>query len=234
MPAARGSWRSRRKRWSTPRGWGWTEGKPRRRPANLGRHSASLHSATAIPTPRHPATQAASRATRPAQTAYLVPGQPGEVTRVTFKFRGRIASFRNEFGLFLVDDATGRIGELRPRDPGYAAAALEGRQVVFSRNQKPGTVTNLVLPAGRYFATYLVQNGTSRQFLASNPENRLDLRPRTFFSFTAANPDHFQHVRRPAPNVLAWEDQTRGGDKDFNDAVVGFNYSVQPDQHLRS
>ena len=168
-------------------------------------------------------------APRAGEAAYLVPGLSGEVVNATFKFKDRHATFRNEFGLFLVDDATGRIGNLQPRDRGYARAALERRHVVFTPGQKPGAVTNLELPAGRYFGTYLIQHDTSSDFLARNPKNGLSRGAQAFFSFTAANPDHIQHVRQPAPNVQAWEDQTHGGDRDFNDAVVEFAYTLQSD-----
>jgi hypothetical protein len=75
---------------------------PVRGPANLWRHSAALHSATATPTPTARQTRAASRPTPSAETAYLVPGQPGETIQATFALQDRNAAFRNEFGLSLV------------------------------------------------------------------------------------------------------------------------------------
>jgi RHS repeat-associated protein len=161
--------------------------------------------------------------------AYAIPGPTGTTTRATLALQERSAAYHNEVGLFLVDDASGRIGKLKPGDRGYAAAALERRQVLFTRNQKAGAVTHLNLPGGRYFGTYLIQNSTSKVFLARNPLNQFGETPKAFFSFTAANPDRFTHVRVSALNVQAWEDQTRGGDKDFNDAVVKCAFAVQSD-----
>ena len=77
-------------------------------------------------------------ATQPAETSHLVPGQPGTMTTVSFTLAARNTPFHDEFGLFLVDDPSGRIGKLQPGDRGYAAAALKRRQVVFTRNQNAG------------------------------------------------------------------------------------------------
>jgi hypothetical protein len=150
------------------------------------------------------------------------------MTAVSFTLAARNAAFHDEFGLFLVDDPSGRIGKLRPGDRGYAVAALKHRQVVFTRNQNAGAAAALQLPAGRYFGTYLIQNSSSRQFLASNPLNEFNKFPKAFFSFTAANPDHFSHARLGAMNVQAWEDLTYGGDKDFNDLVLRMTTDHQP------
>jgi len=106
------------------------------------------------------------------------------------------SAFRNEFGVFGVDNAAGRIGQLHPGDPGYAAAALARRRVIFTGSDPAGTVRRLKLPADAIFGRYLVQNGSSAEAVARNRDNQLRRRPRVFFSFTAANPDGFTHVRR--------------------------------------
>ena len=93
------------------------------------------------------------------------------MTTVTFTLAARNTPFHDEFGLFLVDDSSGQIGKLKPGERGYTAAALSAREVVFTRNQSAGADVALQLPAGRYFGTYLIQNGTSKEFLARNPEN---------------------------------------------------------------
>src|SRR5262245_8154954 len=59
-----------------------------------------------------------------ASQAYLTPGLAGQTVRVIFQKLPGEADFRNEVGLFRVDDAQGRIGSLRPGDPGYTAAAM--------------------------------------------------------------------------------------------------------------
>jgi RHS repeat-associated protein len=157
-------------------------------------------------------------------TAFSVPGNPGQVVPVTFQLQERMAWYRNEIGLFQVDDPSGRIGRLDPADHGYAAAALKRRKVLFSRQQDAGAVTQLDLPAGSYFGIYLIQNSSSKRWFSDNPRDLLNQKPLAFFSFPAANPDRFQHVRQPSPGIVAWEDTTHGGDRDFNDAVVQMTF----------
>jgi hypothetical protein len=73
---------------------------------------------------------------------------------------------------------------------------------------------------------YLIQNATKAKFLARNPENRLGKGPLAFFSFQAANPDGFEHVRRVSSTRLGFEDMTNGGDKDYNDLIVDIRPQV--------
>src|SRR5271157_4185900 len=164
----------------------------------------------------------------PADTSHLVPGQPGTMTTVTFTLAARNTPFHDEFGLFLVDDPSGWIGKLRPGDRGYTAAALQRRQVVFNCNQNAGAVVALQLPAGRYFGTYLIQNDTSGEFLARNPENLCKDAPKAFFSFPAANPLHSTQVIQVGPNLSGWDDRIHERNRDFHDEVVGIQVNNQP------
>src|SRR5262249_24438357 len=123
-------------------------------------------------------------------------GLAGQVMRVRFTWTASDAAFRNELGLNAVDDASGSIGTLRPGDHGYAAAALARarRRVVFASGERVGATRSLELPAGQLFGLYLVQNGTSGQFMNGNPSNSLQHRPVVLFSFTRANPDGRAHM----------------------------------------
>lgn len=96
--------------------------------------------------------------------------------------------------------------------------------MIFASGQGAGAVRTLDLPGGSFFGLYLVQNGTTRAFLARNPGNQLPRRPLTFFSFAEANPDRFDHLRRLSDNRFAFEDMTRGGDRDFDDLVAHFRF----------
>jgi uncharacterized repeat protein (TIGR01451 family) len=142
------------------------------------------------------------------------------LTRATFTLVGRNADHRSELGLFLVDDASGRIGKVRPGDPGYALAALGRRQFSFDRFSPVGTRHTVNLPVGGFYGWYLVQNDSSASFLARNPTNRLGAGPLMFFSFRAANPDGVDHLRQYSPTRVGFEDLTFGGDWDFNDLIV--------------
>ncbi len=146
--------------------------------------------------------------------------QSPQTTTLTITLVARQATYKNEFGLYFVDDASGRIGTLRPGDSGYARAAIGRTKAVFTSTDKIGTKRIVNLPAGTFYGLYLVQNATRAEFLARNPLNRPGNKPLMFFSFAAANPDGFQHLRQPAEMRFAFEDQTSGGDRDFNDSVV--------------
>jgi cyclophilin family peptidyl-prolyl cis-trans isomerase len=158
-------------------------------------------------------------------TFYFVPGTPGQNVSLTFRLTHRIAGFRNEVGLYRVDGPDGAVGGVRPGSPNYARAVLghSSRQVLFSPTDSPGTTKTVQLPAGATIGFYLVQNGTSAQWLEAAAGRG---RPGpVFFSIPQANPDgvdHMRHVADPWTGLVSyfWEDLLRGGDRDFNDAVM--------------
>src|SRR5262249_33276499 len=91
-----------------------------------------------------------------------------------------------------------------------------------------GARAHLQLPGGSFLGLYLIPNSTAARVLRQNPANRPDRGPLAYFSFVAANPDHFRHVRQRAPGVLAIEYLFAGGDRHFNDAVLRFRFRVRP------
>lgn len=153
--------------------------------------------------------------TGPSAEAFQVPGEADSTTTLTFLLAERDSAYRNEVGLFLVDDASGRIGRLRPGSPNYARAALARRIVLFTPGQKAGASTDVSLPGGSHFGTYLVANSSSERWLA-----RKGARGHVYFSFQKANANRYAHVRATTPNTLGFEDLWRGGDRDHNDAVI--------------
>lgn len=157
----------------------------------------------------------------------FVPGEIGQLTPTTFTLTSTDSSFRNELGLFLVDDAKGTIGGIAPGQPGYTEAALkaETSQVLFVQGAKRGIVKTVNLPAGKYFGLYLVQNRTTAKFLEINPENKKG-KGHVFFSILAANPDKFNHIRWFSSTSFGFEDLTGGGDKDFNDLIAKFKFGT--------
>src|SRR5262245_26700501 len=114
----------------------------------------------------HPSTAHVGQRAVPGPQALLLPGTPGQTVRAVFTLTARQSNFRNEAGLFLVDDASGRIGTVQPGDRGYAAAAMSRAQVLFARGGRVGSVNVLDLPAGRHFGLYLIQNATTAAFRA--------------------------------------------------------------------
>ncbi len=145
----------------------------------------------------------------------------------TFTVTGVDTGYANEFGVFAVDDATGRIGALLPGDAGYTAAAMSeaGQRVVFANGPTAGKTATLDVPGGSYLGLYLVQNSTTASFKSNNPDDLLRQRPFVFFLFAAANPDRFDHVRETATNQYDFEDLFAGGDRDFNDLEVRVDFA---------
>jgi VCBS repeat-containing protein len=158
-----------------------------------------------------------------ADRVFQVPtGTDGDL-QAAFTWGPRQAAYKSEFGIYRIDDATGRIGNLKPGDPGYAAKAIERSQVAFAGGAEAGERARLALQPGGYYGFYLIANGSSGELLARNPGNSLKGRPLIYFSFEQANPDRFDHLHGKAVGgrlQLDWEDTVRGGDRDFDDARI--------------
>jgi predicted outer membrane repeat protein len=122
------------------------------------------------------------------------------------------AAYDNHAGLYAVDDASGRIGNLNPGDAGYAEAAIAQRL-----DPAAG------LPGGKILAPFMIADSTPEEFLAKNPKNQAGQGPMAYFAFLGANPDKVDHVRQIGDNTFAFEDVFGGGDFDYNDHVVQVN-----------
>jgi len=48
----------------------------------------------------------------------------------------------------------------------------------------------------------------------------------SFFAFGAANSDNISHFRILGNNMFGLEDLRGGGDRDFNDVILGFSFSA--------
>jgi len=138
----------------------------------------------------------------------------GVTTPVSVDFVvNREAAYDNSFGFYVVDDFTGRIGNLAPGDPGYAEAAISQRLDI-EANTLPGDV--IVAP-------FLIADGTPEEFLAENPDNQPGTDLLAYFTYSSANPDRVDHVRLLGDNTFAFEDIFGGGDFDYDDMVVQVN-----------
>lgn len=150
-----------------------------------------------------------------------ISGQPGQEVQLTAKVIQRRAFFKNEFGLFWVDDPdTGSINGLTPGQSGYAKAALGRRLLTVTAQADENTAS---LPSQKWITGYLIQNGTTKDFLDNNPNNDPNKQPIAFFPFKEANPDKTEHLisqKIPQGIQLAWEDVRSGGDQDFDDLVI--------------
>jgi hypothetical protein len=181
----------------------------------------------------------------------LTPGESGKSVAATLRIVSGETHFANELGIYPVADEEGRIGTLRPGDPGYARAAIEA--AVFSQRLPSGELVAsefaLELVGNHHYGLFLIQNSSSAAWLENNPTNDRHGSPLAFFSFNAASPDGFDHLQFQRENVFEipedmateggddpnrsfiarWEDLTAGGDRDFNDLVVRISFE-KPDE----
>lgn len=160
------------------------------------------------------------------ESIYTVPGGFGSSQFLTIQWAAKNAVFKNEIGMFAVDDLDGRVNGLLPGDPGYAAAVFgqSNRQVVFASGAGAGTTNTLTVSGGQLLEFYLVANGTTANLVRLNPQNLVG-GINAFFSAEAANPDKIDHVKvtfdnRTGQVQMRWEDMLFGGDRDYNDAVI--------------
>jgi hypothetical protein len=151
---------------------------------------------------------------------FTVAGAPDLTSKtITVDFVGVAAdaSYHNYAGLYRVDDADGRIGNLNPGDAGYLRAALlrskeTNRGVELDRDG----ISTKSLEGGYIYAPFLVANGTVDQYLNSTDPKTT---PHVFFNYIAANADGLDHIKYLGANKFAFEDTLGGGDKDYNDLV---------------
>lgn len=157
---------------------------------------------------------------------YTVPGTPGQAQQVSFQVTAKNSAYKSEFGYYIVDSA-GVINNVAPTASGYTQAVLSSntRVTVFAPGVAAGTVNTVNLTAGQKLAFYLVADSTAATALKNNPRNGVG-GPSTYFSVDTANPDSVDHLNVQADNhtgraVLSWEDLRGGGDRDYNDLVIG-------------
>lgn len=165
----------------------------------------------------------------------LVPDFGKPAVKVDFQLSSRSAGYRNEYGIFRVDDADGSVNGLSPGQSGYLQAALseERRTVVFTSGQAAGALASVEMTPGSYFGTFVVVNGTLRQWLSTkqpsrpSPKNSVQV----YLSSAQANNDKYPHMlmTNSMSNQLWIEDLWHGGDRDHNDMVVRVEFDSKRD-----
>ncbi|HMO35400.1 MAG TPA: peptidylprolyl isomerase [Gemmatales bacterium] len=150
------------------------------------------------------------------QQIYVVPGALGEQVQIRFDFLQSVTRNRNEAGVYVVDDLSGSVNGVAPGASNYwSTVATHGNRVVLFSRLAGGSVApkTLTFTAGTKLAFYVSANR------AFNPAARGAL----FGSIREANIDgrfyneHFTD-RSTGRAIYGFED-TRGGDRDFNDMV---------------
>ena len=135
----------------------------------------------------------------------------------------REANYDTTIGFYRIQRADGAVLDpvtntlITPGSAGYKAAALSS--------------TNRF----NAFGTLAVANGATRTDpIAAFNESGL-LAPYatvaqtgdTFFSFRSANSDNLNHFRVLGSGVIGLEDLNGGGDQDFDDNIVSFNFKLK-------
>ncbi|MCP9903797.1 DUF4114 domain-containing protein [Cyanobium sp. BA5m-21] len=132
---------------------------------------------------------------------------------------GREADFNSVAGFYRTLDAAGTvlgadsITRFRPGDSGYSAAALRTDNLI-------GQLGNLTV-ADNQSTSRSFSGVTGGTFLAPFAQ----VNGNTFFAFGGANTDGLSHFRSLGNNLFGLEDIVGGGDKDYDDMVIGFNFS---------
>ncbi|MCX7257987.1 MAG: tandem-95 repeat protein, partial [Polaromonas sp.] len=183
-----------------------------------------------------PPTRIALGTPAASDSVFLPTNQAGSIT-ANFKLTGRQSTQASEAGYFRVDDAMGRIGNLRPGDVGYAQAALDPLRAItlFNGSAKDGSKAAATLAAGQHVGFYLIQNASLSAWRAQNSANALGKAPLAFFSFQAANPDGLDHLQGSFASgngngqlTLQWEDLvfTATGFKSVQTSSAAFTYDA--------
>jgi hypothetical protein len=156
----------------------------------------------------------------------LTPGQAGQTYQARFDRLSHKGALKHEVGIFQTDSPDGKIGNLKPGDAGYVAAALgSARQVLFS-DFNPGPSSRiLTLLSGKSYGFYLTTQGTADQVLASNPNDTPGSGPLAYFSFPQSNPDGKNHLAWLGQAKFGLEDGLNLGNADFRDEVIAFGFS---------
>jgi hypothetical protein len=133
---------------------------------------------------------------------------------------GREAAFNSSSGFYRTLDVWGAvlaadgITRIQPGDSGYAAAALRTSNLIdaFSNlsvaDDQTSSRSFSAITGGSFLAPFAQVNGN------------------TFFAYGAANTDGLSHFRSLGNNLFGLEDIIGGGDKDFDDVVIGFNFTT--------
>src|SRR5262245_44786072 len=125
---------------------------------------------------------------------YRVPGARGQPTLVHFDWTQRDAGYNNEIGVYAVQNRAGKVAGLLPGDRGYAATVRAHARVVFASGQGAGAHREFNFAAGTLLAFYMVQHGTTVNWAAQNPNNRVGSSPASSFSMHGPSPGGFDRA----------------------------------------
>src|SRR5262249_11930232 len=140
------------------------------------------------------------------------------------------AAVPNELDVFQVDDLNGRIGNLRPAEGGYLAAAFARAQTVFPFGSDASVADKTIRVSGGARLWFFVgHEGRHSQRFTASPTDDPSKRPVAFFPLTRLNPDpptryggdHLIGFQSTSSQLteFAFEDLSVNSDWDFDDVV---------------
>ncbi|WP_341882309.1 leucine-rich repeat protein [Synechococcus sp. UW140] len=134
----------------------------------------------------------------------------------------REASYDSSIGFYKLERSDGAVRDsltnslILPGEAGYAAAALRS--------------TNLFSGFGSLATSNRTNKSSDLEAFKDvgllAPFARVANTGETYFSFSAANSDGLSHFRVLGSGVLGLEDIKGGGDRDYDDLIVGFNFRL--------
>jgi len=143
-------------------------------------------------------------------------GFSGSETVIASLVMAREASYDSVTGFYRTLDTQGSVRDalgaiLHPGDSGYTAAArlnlVAGLSSMTIANRQ-STTTSLSLSESSFLAPMATVNGA------------------TYFAFADASSDQLNHFRVLGTNLFGLEDLAGLGDRDYNDLVFGFNFTM--------
>lgn len=139
----------------------------------------------------------------------------------------RDADFNNSVGFYeanadgsVVDELSGTT--IAPGEGGYLEAVIANRLDIELNVPNNGEQAEFTaeLPGGTIIAPFLVVNGS----IAEVADDDTSSDPKVYFTYAEANTDGFDYIRSIGTNQLGFEDFPGGGDLDFDDIVVEFDF----------
>lgn len=131
----------------------------------------------------------------------------------------READYSTNAGFYRIENTAGAVRDsvsgrlILPGEQGYAEAAL---------NQVVGTLEDLSIADDTSAISDFRLGGDALTLLAPFAVVQATDATYTYFSFASANPDGISHFRIFGDNIIGFEDELGGGDRDYDDLVVGF------------
>ncbi|WP_422665722.1 Calx-beta domain-containing protein [Anabaena sp. PCC 7938] len=145
----------------------------------------------------------------------------------------REAAYNNEVYFYEIDNAQGQISGLQATSANranYLQAAINnlikdaetGETIKFAVSNQGQFTDSAMIAGGSILAPMIIINGTLSQLTDNNTSND----PQVYFPYLGVNSDGIDHIRLLADNTFGFEDLPNGGDFDYNDLIIKFDFNI--------